>query len=59
MATFYSPKLDGKMGPAPSLISPQTPALFETIGVAEFFKVFLSRKLAGKSHLDFIKIQNN
>ncbi|KAE8726238.1 putative Senescence-related protein 1 [Hibiscus syriacus] len=25
VAAFYSPKLDGEMGPAPSLISPQTP----------------------------------
>ncbi|XP_028806002.1 protein SRG1 [Neltuma alba] len=59
IATFYSPKLDGDMGPARSLINPQRPALFKTIGVAEFVKGFLSRKLAGKSYLDTIRIQND
>ncbi|KAE8705896.1 Codeine O-demethylase [Hibiscus syriacus] len=36
VATFYSPKLEGEMGPAPSLISPQTPPLFKRIGVADY-----------------------
>lgn len=38
IATFYSPKLDGEMGPAPSLITPERPALFKRIGVADYFK---------------------
>ena len=47
------------MGPARSLVSPDRPALFRRIGVAEFFRAFLSRELVGKSHLDAIRIQND
>ncbi|KAH9687821.1 protein SRG1 [Citrus sinensis] len=45
-ATFYSPKLDGELGPAPSLITPKTPALF------------FSSELRGKTFIDFLKIQD-
>ena len=38
IATFYSPKLDGDLGPAPSLITPETPALFRRIGVADYLR---------------------
>ncbi|KAI6705612.1 hypothetical protein NL676_008574 [Syzygium grande] len=54
-ATFYGPKLDGKMGPAPSLITPDKPALFRNIGVADFFKGRFSRELRGKSYLDVMR----
>ncbi|KAE8689057.1 Protein SRG1 [Hibiscus syriacus] len=37
VATFYNPKLDGEMGPAPSLITPQTPPLFKRISVADYY----------------------
>ncbi|KAA3476843.1 protein SRG1-like [Gossypium australe] len=56
VATFYNPKLEGDMGPAPSLITPQTPSLFRRIGVADFFKGLFSRELRGKSYLDVLKI---
>ncbi|KAK8682997.1 hypothetical protein V6N13_039073 [Hibiscus sabdariffa] len=59
VATFYSPKLDGEMGPAPSLITPQTPPLFGRIGVADFFKGFYSRELRGKSYLDTLRLRLN
>ncbi|XP_054815807.1 oxoglutarate-dependent flavonoid 7-O-demethylase 1-like [Prosopis cineraria] len=59
IATFYSPKLLGDLGPAPSLINRERPALFKTIGVAEFFRGFLSQKLIEKSYLDTIRIQND
>ncbi|GMH19425.1 hypothetical protein Nepgr_021266 [Nepenthes gracilis] len=58
IATFYSPKLDGEIGPAPSLITSQTPALFKRVGVADFFKLFLSRELRGKSCVEQMRIQN-
>ncbi|GAB4836295.1 hypothetical protein Ancab_039525 [Ancistrocladus abbreviatus] len=58
LATFYSPKLDGEMGPAPSLITPQTPALFRRIVVANYFKEYFARKLDGKSYLDYMRISN-
>ncbi|XP_010057199.2 protein SRG1 [Eucalyptus grandis] len=55
VATFYSPKLEGKMGPTPSLITPDKPALFKTIGVADYFKGFYSRELREKSYLDIMR----
>ncbi|KAK3431070.1 hypothetical protein EUGRSUZ_E02880 [Eucalyptus grandis] len=55
VATFYSPKLEGEMGPTPSLITPDKPALFRTIGVADYFKGFYSRELQGKSYLDIMR----
>jgi hypothetical protein len=58
MATFYSPKLEGYLGPAPSLITPETPALFQRIGVVEYFKRLFTRKLDGKSYIDALKIKN-
>ncbi|KAK2642693.1 hypothetical protein Ddye_024456 [Dipteronia dyeriana] len=58
IATFYNPKLEGDMGPAPSLITPETPQLFRRIGVADYFKGFFSRELRGKSYVDVMRIQN-
>ncbi|KAJ4703756.1 2-oxoglutarate (2OG) and Fe(II)-dependent oxygenase superfamily protein [Melia azedarach] len=58
IATFYSPKLNGEMGPAPSLVTPETPALFRRIGMADFYKGYFSRELRGKSYLDVIRINN-
>ncbi|GAB4855154.1 hypothetical protein Ancab_039749 [Ancistrocladus abbreviatus] len=56
LATFYSPRLDGEIGPAPSLVTPQTPALFRRIIVADYFKEYFSRKLDSKSYLDYMRI---
>ncbi|KAL0310586.1 UNVERIFIED_CONTAM: protein SRG1 [Sesamum angustifolium] len=56
IATFLSPNLDGHLGPAASLVTPQTPAKFKTIGVTEYFKGLFSRELAGKSYLDLMRI---
>ena len=58
IATFYSPRLDGKMGPAPSLITSRTPALYRTIGVAEYYQGLFARELHGKSYLDVMRIDN-
>ncbi|XVF18448.1 hypothetical protein REPUB_Repub11eG0022400 [Reevesia pubescens] len=56
LATFYSPRYDGEVGPAPSLVSAQKPALFKTLKVEEYFKVYFTRELQGKSYLDTMKI---
>ncbi|KAL0407464.1 UNVERIFIED_CONTAM: protein SRG1 [Sesamum latifolium] len=56
IATFLSPNLDGHLGPAATLVTPQTPAKFKTIGVTEYFKGLFSRELAGKSYLDIMRI---
>ncbi|XVF25549.1 hypothetical protein REPUB_Repub13aG0221600 [Reevesia pubescens] len=58
IATFYSPKLDGEMGPAPSLLTSETPPKFKTMAVADYFKDFFKRRLEGKSYLDVLRIQN-
>ncbi|PKI69090.1 hypothetical protein CRG98_010559 [Punica granatum] len=48
MATFYSPNMDAEIGPAPSLVTPESPALFRRISVVEHLKGFL-RRTAWKS----------
>lgn len=58
IATFLSPKLDGDLGPAPSLLTPQCPAQFRRIGVADYFKGFFSRELVGKSYIHTLRIGN-
>jgi len=58
VATFYSPRWEGDMGPEASLITPESPALFKRIGVADYFKGYFSRELNGKSYLDVMRIQN-
>ncbi|GFY89070.1 senescence-related gene 1 [Actinidia rufa] len=58
IATFHSSNLDGDVGPAPSLITPETPALFKSVGVADYYRRFLGRKLHEKSNLDVMRIQN-
>ncbi|KAG6594510.1 Protein SRG1, partial [Cucurbita argyrosperma subsp. sororia] len=58
LAFFYSPRLDGEIGPAPSLVSSDSPALFKRIGVTDFLKGFFSKELNGKSYLDCMRIQN-
>ncbi|MBA0868798.1 hypothetical protein Goshw_018923 [Gossypium schwendimanii] len=57
IVTVYSPRLDGELGPAPSLLSPQTPPLFKRIGVADYFKGLYTRELHGKSYVDYLRIQ--
>ncbi|KAL5774124.1 hypothetical protein ACOSP7_011681 [Xanthoceras sorbifolium] len=58
VATFCSPRLDGEMGPAPSLITPETPAMFKRIRSEDFYKGRFSRKLDRKSYLETVRIQN-
>nr|AJI44437.1 oxoglutarate-dependent dioxygenase 3 [Ocimum basilicum] len=38
VATFVHPKVDGEVGPAASLVGPETPAKFGRIGAAEYLK---------------------
>ena len=57
MATFYSPSLEADIGPAPSHITPESPALFKRIGVADYFRELFSRELDGKAFIDSMRIQ--
>ncbi|KAH9681717.1 protein SRG1 [Citrus sinensis] len=56
IATFHTPKIEGDLGPAPSLLTPETPALFRRIGVAEYLKGYFGRELRGKSYVDAIRV---
>ncbi|KAL5711712.1 hypothetical protein ACHQM5_013966 [Ranunculus cassubicifolius] len=58
IATFCSPSFDSEMGPATSLVTQDSPALYKRINVEQYFKIFYARKLDGKSYLDFMKTQN-
>ncbi|RDX62831.1 Codeine O-demethylase, partial [Mucuna pruriens] len=61
IATFYGPEWSGNIGPAPTLVTPDRPAVFKTIGVADFYKGYLSPQHLGKpkSYLnDVLRIQN-
>ncbi|KAK7401739.1 hypothetical protein VNO78_13451 [Psophocarpus tetragonolobus] len=55
-ATFLTSKHDGMLGPAPSLITEETPARFKKIELKEFLKNLFARKLDGKSYLDTLRI---
>nr|GMD06576.1 protein SRG1-like [Ipomoea batatas] len=57
VATFFSPRLEAEFGPAPSLITPQNPAKFRNIVVADYFRGFYGRKLDSKSYIDVMRIQ--
>ncbi|XP_061376332.1 protein SRG1-like [Gastrolobium bilobum] len=59
IATFYGPEWSGNIGPAPTLVTPERPALYKTIGVADFYKEYLSPEHHGKSYInDVLRIQN-
>ncbi|EEF42739.1 Flavonol synthase/flavanone 3-hydroxylase, putative [Ricinus communis] len=58
IATFYSPRFDGTIGPAPSVISPETPARFRTMTAADFYKGYFARELRGKSYLEEVRVQD-
>ena len=57
VATFYSPSLEADMDPAPSLSTPESPALFKRMGVADYVRELFSRELDGKVFMDSIRIQ--
>lgn len=58
IAAFHSARLNAVIGPAPSLITPESPAVFNTISVEDFYKGYFSRQLEGKSYIDALRIQN-
>ncbi|KAK0579356.1 hypothetical protein LWI29_025075 [Acer saccharum] len=58
IATFCNPKTDGEIAPAPSLVTPETPAMFKRIGVVDYTKGRFKSKIGGKEYLDSMRIQN-
>ncbi|XP_058095197.1 oxoglutarate-dependent flavonoid 7-O-demethylase 1-like [Magnolia sinica] len=58
IAAFHNPKLTGEIGPAPSLISPQTPPQFRRVSVEKYLKELFTRKLEGKAYVDYLRIDS-
>ncbi|MCL7050295.1 hypothetical protein MKW94_014418 [Papaver nudicaule] len=56
VATFHSPKVETEIGPILSMITPETPALFRTIGYEDYMLKFFTRKAFGKSLVDSMRI---
>lgn len=56
IATFHSARMTAVMGPSPSLINLESPALFRSEHAEKYFKNFFARKLLGKSNLDYTRI---
>ncbi|CAH1439487.1 unnamed protein product [Lactuca virosa] len=52
IATFLSPNLDGDLGPAPSLITPDTPPKFKRVSVVDFSKDLFSKELNRKTFIE-------
>lgn len=50
IGTFLAPNLMEDMGPAPSLVTPESPAKFRRISMVDYLKGLFSRKLDGKSY---------
>jgi isopenicillin N synthase-like dioxygenase len=57
IATFHNPHMGGYVGPIPSLVTPERPALFRTITAEDFVSGYLSSDIKGKSYLDVVRIQ--
>lgn len=56
LATFLIPNLHEDFGPAPSLLSSETPPKFIRINTTDFLKGFYAQKLDGKSYLSTLRI---
>ncbi|KAI4312287.1 hypothetical protein MLD38_037112 [Melastoma candidum] len=57
VASFYSPRMEAVIGPAPSLVTADNPAQFRRITVAEHLNGYLTSELKGKAYLDSMRIQ--
>ncbi|XP_073300620.1 oxoglutarate-dependent flavonoid 7-O-demethylase 1-like isoform X2 [Primulina huaijiensis] len=55
VVTFLSPEMEGDLGPAPSLVTAETPAKFKRISVSDYFKRLFARELVGKSYLNSMR----
>ncbi|KAL2467368.1 Protein SRG1 [Abeliophyllum distichum] len=55
LAMFFNPKFEAEVGPSRSLMTIQKP-LYKRIKMENYVKEFFSRKLDGKSFLEYMKI---
>ncbi|CAM8915358.1 unnamed protein product [Rhodiola kirilowii] len=56
LATFFLPRIDGEIGPATSIVTPENHAKFNKISHVEFLKGFYAKELNGKSQLEILRI---
>ncbi|XP_065878985.1 oxoglutarate-dependent flavonoid 7-O-demethylase 1-like [Euphorbia lathyris] len=56
IAFFVNPRFEAEVGPASSLTNPQNPPVYRRIGMENYVKDFFTRKLKGKSYLEYMKI---
>ncbi|KAL5078867.1 hypothetical protein RYX36_007288 [Vicia faba] len=56
IASFHKPQMSKVIGPTPTLVTPERPALFKTFSVEDYYKAYFSRRLQGKSCLDLMRI---
>ncbi|MED6193655.1 hypothetical protein PIB30_021630 [Stylosanthes scabra] len=56
IAAFLVPSIGSMIGPAPSLVSPETPAMFRSISYEEYYHGYLSKELRGKDFVNSLKI---
>ncbi|GAB2299074.1 hypothetical protein Dimus_033145 [Dionaea muscipula] len=56
---FFNPNLDADVGPLASLITPQNPPLFKTVGMQKYVEDFFARKLDGKSYIEVLRIKED
>ena len=59
VAGFHNIQMGKDLGPAPSLVTPETPAMFKTITLEEYVNGYLVSKIKGKSYLDVVRIKND
>lgn len=52
IAAFVSPNVDGNIGPATSLITPEKPPRFRSVPLSDYLKNRLSKKLDVKSNIE-------
>lgn len=57
MVTFYAPGYEVELGPLPDFIGENRPCMYRWYNHGEFCKNYTTKKLDGKTALDFTKIQ--
>ncbi|CAN6445577.1 unnamed protein product [Victoria cruziana] len=57
IATFFSSNVNVEIGPAPSLLTFESPPLFKRIGTTQFFQNLFTHKLQGKAYIDSMRVE--
>ncbi|KAL2349079.1 hypothetical protein Fmac_003079 [Flemingia macrophylla] len=56
IVAFHRPQQNKIIGPIPSLVTEERPALFKQIVAGDYYKIYFSRKPQGKQCLDVMRI---